>query len=75
MYITWMKNITAILLVLVISTTGIPCFLVEDASHDGTVDLQDVILQVQDFRSLLTVQPPLVSVSKKCSTPCPRWLA
>ena len=44
-----MKNITSILLVLVISTTGIPCFLAEDASRDGTVDLQDVILQVQDF--------------------------
>jgi len=43
------KNITSILLVLVISTTGIPCFLAEDASRDGTVDLQDVILQVQDF--------------------------
>ena len=44
-----MKNITAILLVLFISTTGMPCFLAEDASRDGTIDLQDVILQVQDF--------------------------
>ena len=44
-----MKNITSIVLALVISTTGIPCFLIEDASRDGAVDLQDVILQVQDF--------------------------
>ena len=44
-----MRNIMSILLVLVISTTGIPCFLAEDASRDGTVDLQDVILQVKDF--------------------------
>ena len=44
-----MKNITSILLVLVISTTGIPCYLAEDASCDGMVDLQDAILQVQDF--------------------------
>ena len=44
-----MKNIMSILLVLVISTTSIPCFLVEDASHDSTVDLQDAVLQVKDF--------------------------
>ena len=44
-----LKNITSILLVLVISTTGIPCFLAEDASHDGIVDLQDAIMQVKDF--------------------------
>ena len=44
-----LKNITSILLVLVISTTGIPCFLAEDASHDGIVDLHDAILQVKDF--------------------------
>jgi hypothetical protein len=43
------KNIMSILLVLVISTTGIPCFLVEDVSHDGTVNLQDALLQVKDF--------------------------
>ena len=44
-----LENITSILLVLVISTTGIPCFLAEDASHDGIVDLHDAILQVKDF--------------------------
>ena len=44
-----MKYITSFLLVLVISISGLPVFLVEDASHDGTVDLQDAILQVQDF--------------------------
>jgi hypothetical protein len=43
------KYITGIFLVIVISTTGIPCYMVEDASHDGTVDLQDAILQVKGF--------------------------
>ena len=43
------KNITGILLVVVMATTGIPCYMMEDASCDGMVDLQDAILQVQDF--------------------------
>ena len=43
------KNITGILLVLVMVSTGIPCYMMEDASCDGMVDLQDAILQVKDF--------------------------
>jgi len=44
-----MKNITAILLILAVAATGIPCHMAEDASCDGMVDLQDAVLQVQDF--------------------------
>ena len=46
---TLIKYIISIFLVLVISMSGIPCFMVEDASRDSIIDLKDVILQVQDF--------------------------
>jgi hypothetical protein len=49
MFMNLIKNIISFVLILVIASTGIPCFLAEDASRDGTVDLQDAILQVQDF--------------------------
>ena len=44
-----LKNTISYLLILVIISSGIPIYLVEDATHDGVIDLEDAILQVQDF--------------------------
>ena len=46
---TFAKNIISLALAVLIASSGVPAYLAEDASRDGRVDLQDVILQVQDF--------------------------
>lgn len=43
------KNILSTLLILLVTSSGLPVYMMEDASRDGTVDLQDAIMQVQDF--------------------------
>jgi hypothetical protein len=44
-----LKNIISLLLIFLIASSALPLYQVEDASHDGLVDLEDAILQVQDF--------------------------
>ena len=43
------KHIVSLLLVLLLSTSGLPLFYPEDASRDGRVDLRDAVLLVRDL--------------------------
>jgi hypothetical protein len=43
------NRITTVFLVVVISMACVPCYMMEDASHNCMVDLEDAILQVQDL--------------------------